>query len=62
MTGDQEGDALGDDVNVVKLLARLTIDDGQHAVEQVVDGTQGAGRTAFLDDLLHCLQNELLVG
>ena len=44
VAGDQEGDALGDDVGVVELFARLTVDDGQHSVEQVVDGAHGARR------------------
>ena len=40
VAGDQEGDALGDDVGVVELLARLAVDAGQHPIEQVVDGAQ----------------------
>ena len=62
MAGDQERDALRDDVGIVQLLAGLSVDHGQHPVEQVVDGAHGAGCAPILDDVLHRPHHELLVG
>jgi hypothetical protein len=62
VAGNQEGNTLCDDVGFIELLARLPVHASQHPIDQVVDGPQGAGPAALVDDVLHGLNHELLVG
>src|SRR5437588_12844236 len=62
VTGDQEGDALGDDVVIIKFLARLAVNASQHAIEQVADGARRTGSASLFDETVHCLDHELLGG
>ena len=40
VAGDEEGEALRDDVGLVELFTRLAVDAGQHPIEEVVDLAQ----------------------
>jgi hypothetical protein len=57
VAGDEEGDALRDDVGVVELFARLAIDAGQHPIEQVVDLAQCARLAPLFNNVTHGLDD-----
>ena len=62
VAGDEEGEALRDDVGLVELFARLAVDAGQHPIEEVVDLPQRARLAPLFKNVTHGLDHELLVG
>src|SRR3984957_17222416 len=62
MAGDEEGEALRDDVGLVELFTRLAVDAGQHPIEEVVDPPQCARLAPLFNNVTHGLDHELLIG
>jgi hypothetical protein len=62
VAGDEESEALRDNVGLVELFTRLAVDAGQHPIKKVVDLAQHTRLAPLFNNVTHSLDHEFLIG